>query len=466
MRVPDEAALGEATVAVRVEGWPEGQIFPSIHRIPVVARKPLQQVKVSPQARDVWAFDGYAINELRYTPDGKSLLVVLHKSLKDGHLFQFRLWDVASGKERAKVLQIDPEPLKIIYSPYLAISSDGKLLAIRYNLARYTKVGKNYKSQENGVIHVIDLENGRQLWTHEGDDLGIYGTDFSPDGRTLVTGHTHCKKTVEDGREQRVFTGTVKFWDAASGREKEGLPPGHIQLVWDVQFSPDGNELWISDEHREKSFPSRNASTLIQVWDIAAKKRRLQLGGFSRVAYSPEGAHLAVSDAKGDIKVFDSRSELERSALSLNLDKRWIIELLWSADGKYLFLASTKGELWRWEWASQQRPIKVESILSAKGQLDLDAWPQHGNLSAGLYAFGVNGKISKRITQRTLEEDYAELPPPKIVLWDTNSMQRRATLTGHQGQINCLAISPDGKTLVSGGTDGTIRTWDIASPPP
>ena len=462
MRVPEEAALDEATVVVRLEGWPEGRVAPSTHRIPVVARKPLQTVPVSPQQRNVWSFDGYAINDLRYTPDGRSLLVVLHKSLKDGHFFQFRLWDTASGKERAKLLQIDPEPLKSIYSPYAAISPDGKLLAVRYNLLRFTKVGKEYKDKENGVIHVIDLEHGRQLWTYEGEELGIYGADFSPDGRTLVTGHTHCTKTVEDGKQQREFSGTVKFWDAASGREKESLPPGQFQVVWDVRFSPDGKDVWISDEHREKSYPAHNSSEHVQVWDVAAKKRRFLFAGFSRAVYSPDGTLLAASTAKGNIKVFDSRNGSERSALSLNLDKRWILEKLWSADSKYLFLASSQGKLWRWEWASQRPPIKVESLSSEKGQPDRDAWPQDANVSAGLYVFGVNGKIPKRITQRTLEEDYAELPPPEIVLWDLKSMQRRATLTGHHGQINCLAISPDGKTLVSGGTDGTVRIWAIA----
>lgn len=462
MRVPDEAALGEATVVVRVEGWTEGRVAPSTHRIPIAARKPLQPVKVSLQAREVWSFDGYAINELRYTPDGRSLLVVLHKSLKDGHFFQFRLCDATTGKERAKVLQIDPEPLKIIYSPYVTISPDGKLLAVRYNLLRFTKVGKEYKDRENGVMHVVDLETGRPRWTYEGEELGIYGADFSPDGRTLVTGHTHCTKTVEGGKEQREFTGTVKFWDAANGREQQSLPRGHFQVVWDVQFSPDGKDVWISDEHREKSFPARKSSSQVQVWDAATKKRRLLLDGFSRVVYAPDGAHLAASTPNGKSKIIDSHTGAERSALSLNLDKQWIIERLWSADSKYLFLASTQGELWRWEWAGQQPPIKVESISLEKGQPDRDAWAQAGNLSAGFYAFGVNGKIPKRITQRTLEEDYAELPPPEIVLWGVKSMQRRATLTGHQGQIKCLAISPDGKTLVSGGTDGTIRTWDIA----
>ena len=39
----------------------------------------------------------------------------------------------------------------------------------------------------------------------------------------------------------------------------------------------------------------------------------------------------------------------------------------------------------------------------------------------------------------------------------------KATLQGHTGRLHCVAISPDGATIVSGSVDFTLR-WVCSSP--
>ena len=49
-----------------------------------------------------------------------------------------------------------------------------------------------------------------------------------------------------------------------------------------------------------------------------------------------------------------------------------------------------------------------------------------------------------------------------IKIWDMQSGESLHTLTGHSYDIGSLAISPDGKTIVSGGSwDNTIKIWDM-----
>ena len=41
-------------------------------------------------------------------------------------------------------------------------------------------------------------------------------------------------------------------------------------------------------------------------------------------------------------------------------------------------------------------------------------------------------------------------------VWDLASGEVRSTLQGHAGDVNTVAISPDGKTVVSGSQGNTV----------
>src|SRR5664279_2367624 len=48
-------------------------------------------------------------------------------------------------------------------------------------------------------------------------------------------------------------------------------------------------------------------------------------------------------------------------------------------------------------------------------------------------------------------------------LWDRTSGQLQTTLTGHTGWVWAVAVTPDGRQIVTGDRDGTARLWDRSS---
>lgn len=46
-----------------------------------------------------------------------------------------------------------------------------------------------------------------------------------------------------------------------------------------------------------------------------------------------------------------------------------------------------------------------------------------------------------------------------IKLWHPEIEQEVATLEGHSGWVWCIAFARNGKTLVSGSRDGSLKVW-------
>ena len=50
-----------------------------------------------------------------------------------------------------------------------------------------------------------------------------------------------------------------------------------------------------------------------------------------------------------------------------------------------------------------------------------------------------------------------------VRVWDLAAGREQATLTGHSGWVRSVAVTPDGARAVSGGEDGSVRVWDLAT---
>jgi WD40 repeat protein len=47
-------------------------------------------------------------------------------------------------------------------------------------------------------------------------------------------------------------------------------------------------------------------------------------------------------------------------------------------------------------------------------------------------------------------------------VWDLATGQTKKTLLGHTGSVAAVAVTPDGRQVVSGSRDRTLRVWDLA----
>lgn len=53
----------------------------------------------------------------------------------------------------------------------------------------------------------------------------------------------------------------------------------------------------------------------------------------------------------------------------------------------------------------------------------------------------------------------------QLCLWKYPAMVKTKELSGHTSRVLHMAASPDGRTVVSGAGDETLRFWDVFAPP-
>jgi WD40 repeat protein len=405
------------------------------------------QLREATTGRPLRTFAGHKIvvTSLAFGPDGKLLATGSGDPLQGTgrELNSLRLWDVATGKERARLGRHTHGVVAVCFS------RDGKVL---------------YAAEDMSISR-WDVASGLELETESGHQGWVGGVAFAPDGKTLATASSDRTVRLWDvatGKERRVLRecaaaidsvtwsadGTrlaaggrdafVLLWDAATGKVVARLPAGENNWEARVAFAPDSKLL---------ASGSRDGRVIL--WDAAAGKELRQLPrapeGVMSLAFAPDGKLLATGHiddrkmGKGTlVRLWDvaSGQEVWRPEHPMAL---MVKSVTFAPDGRFLAAADWQGTIHCWDVATRKL---VRQLAGQAGPANEVAFSPDGRMLASTSYDGT------------------------VRLWEMATGVERRRLLGHRGASQGIAFAPDGKSLASGGFDTTVLLWELRDPKP
>ena len=276
-------------------------------------------------------------------------------------------------------------------------SPDGKCLAF----------GMGWFNQ-GGWLAVWDLENDKEkfaVWL----GLGIRTVQYSPDGKTIAVA---C------------FDQSAKIFDAESGKQLATLPLSNTNGTNSVSFSPNGNTIATGGLH-----------AFVILWDTKTYREKMRLKGHGiRIycaMYSPDGTMIASVDKKGLGIVWDATTGEEISRLQGHQDGIESVEF--TRDSQYVITAGWDGSVRFWDPQTGEENEDLRHVAH-QGAMCLATSPDGTYVASS--GFG-----------------------DVIELFDYQNDQTIRFQHGCQRQMYGLCFSPDGKEFASANFDGSIKRW-------
>ncbi len=329
------------------------------------------------------------LSDLAFSPNGK----LLATASTDGTA---RLWNTRSGEE-LRVFKHEKYVLSVSFSP------DGKRLA----------------TTNDKIVHLWDPATGKETRLADAQGGAANHVAFSPDGKTLAV----------IGRKGHLDA--LRLWDAATGAQlrefKDPENPEYGFNMNSVVFSPDG-----------KSLVTTSRRSYARHWDAATGESLREFKGLNATltlaAFSSDGRFIAAG-------LFDKTARLWSTATGaethvLRGHPRQVLALAFSPDGKTLVTGSSDpaARLWDTESGKQTRVLKTPS-----------KWVNSA-------AFSPDGKL--------VATGGGDSP---IQLWDAATGASLRALEGKTENVRALAFSPDGRRLAAAADVKTVALWDTAT---
>eukprot|EP00392_Amoebophrya_sp_AT5.2_P001024 g1026.t1 len=304
---------------------------------------------------------------------------------------------------------------------------------------RFNRDGDFFISSANdGRCCLIRTETGERVGTYEGHDGAIKSCDVDAETTMVVTA----------GADSRVV-----FYDAMAGDVIYSL--NHGGIVKSVEFNqhPECQDRIVTCADKFKTTPNN-----ISIWQFDFTTDDLQCERVlfidqvklpmkaTQVKWGPFDETLISIHEEGTFAVWDIINESMIKIVEAHTQP--IKSLSFNENRTLMLTASRDKTVKMWE---TQEYSALKKYTSNRPFNDAVISPLYTDKANPKYHVIAGGGVEAREVTQTTEGSF------ESVIFNMVLEEEIGTIKGHFGPMNTIAISPDGKSYVTGGEEGLIR---------
>jgi WD40 repeat protein len=379
---------------------------------------------------------------LAFSQDGRTLVTSTGSNQKG----QITLWRVsdAEGKASAGAQLASYPSEQASMAASTAFAATGDLSIAAYGM-------------DQGRVRVVDLRNGKELWTAVASNIYITALAFSPDGKTLATAAGFGESDI-------------RLWEVATGKEI-GRLQGHTAWVGSLVFWPDGKRL-----------ASASADQTIRTWDVPSRTCTDVLRGHRlevwRLALLPDNRTLVSGCKDGTVCLWDTSVTHPRREYITWPEN--LINWSFAPDSRSVLTVNPEGQVAQWIGSDfqEKEPLletgikgtaNEDDVFSADGRFLASPSPD-GNISVWDILRRSLSLAFKPATGRLFPQTFLAQGSRLVVWSEADNCLIEWDLAANR-QIQSWAapaefanggVSPDEQQLVAAGQEGDFSIRNLA----